>query len=93
MPIINVKFIGEGAVATDEQKQELIVKLTDAFVSVLGDVVRPFTYVVIDETPPMQWGIAGKPMPDLPYLISEEHAAVINKANEIMAAYVEQQGG
>jgi len=65
MPIINVKFIKD-VVATEEQKAELIVKLTDTFVGVLGDVVRPFTYVVIDETPVGQWGIAGVPMPDLP---------------------------
>ena len=42
--------------------------MTDTFVEVLGDVVRPFTYCIIDETPPMQWGIGGVPMPDLEYL-------------------------
>jgi 4-oxalocrotonate tautomerase len=64
MPIINIKFI-EGVVATPEQKLELIQKMTDTFVGVLGDVVRPFTYCIIDETPVNQWGIAGVPMPDL----------------------------
>jgi 4-oxalocrotonate tautomerase len=83
MPIINVKFIKD-VVATDEQKAELIVKLTDAFVGVLGPVVRPFTYVVIDETPVGQWGIAGVPMPDLPYLIGPEHAKVIEDSNQVM---------
>jgi 4-oxalocrotonate tautomerase len=83
MPIINVKFIKD-VVATEEQKAELIVKLTDTFVGVLGDVVRPFTYVVIDETPVGQWGIAGVPMPDLEYLIGDEHAAVIEKSNQMM---------
>ena len=63
MPIINVKFIKD-VVATEAQKAELIEKLTDTFVGVLGDVVRPFTYVVIDETPVGQWGIAGVPMPE-----------------------------
>jgi len=84
MPIINVKFIKD-VVATDAQKAELIVKLTDTFVGVLGDVVRPFTYVVIDETPVGQWGIAGVPMPDLGYLIGPEHAEVIAKSNKVMA--------
>jgi len=83
MPIINVKFIKD-VVATDEQKAELIVKLTDTFVGVLGDVVRPFTYVVIDETPVGQWGIAGVPMPDLGYLVGDKHAEVIAKSNQMM---------
>jgi 4-oxalocrotonate tautomerase family enzyme len=89
MPIINVKFIKD-VVATEEQKAELIVKLTDTFVGVLGDVVRPFTYVVIDETPVGQWGIAGVPMPDLEYLTSEKHAEVIRKSNQLMTEAVAQ---
>jgi 4-oxalocrotonate tautomerase len=89
MPIINIKFIKD-VVATDEQKAELIVKMTDTFVGVLGDVVRPFTYVVIDETPVGQWGIAGVPMPDLGYLIGDEHAAVIAKSNQMMKDAIEQ---
>lgn len=82
MPIINIKFI-EGVVATPEQKIELVQKMTDTFVEVLGDVVRPFTYCIIDETPPMQWGIAGVPMPDLEYLTTR-HMDVIERANELM---------
>jgi 4-oxalocrotonate tautomerase len=89
MPIINVKFIKD-VVATEEQKAELIVKLTDTFVGVLGDVVRPFTYVVIDETPVGQWGIAGVPMPDLAYLIGDEHAEVIAKSNQMMKDAIAQ---
>ena len=89
MPIINIKFIKD-VVATEEQKAELIVKMTDTFVGVLGDVVRPFTYVVIDETPVGQWGIAGVPMPDLAYLTSPKHAEVIAKSNEVMREAIEQ---
>jgi 4-oxalocrotonate tautomerase len=89
MPIINVKFI-ENVVATPEQKRELVVKLTDAFVGVLGDVVRPFTYVVIEETKEGDWGIAGVPMPDLAYLIGDEHAAVIEKSNNLMRDAIAQ---
>ena len=89
MPIINIKFIKD-VVATDEQKKELIEKMTDTFVGVLGDVVRPFTYVVIDETPVGQWGIAGVPMPDLPYLIGSEHAQVIARSNKVMQDAIEQ---
>ena len=82
MPIINIKFI-EGVVATPEQKIELVQKMTDTFVGVLGDVVRPFTYCIIDETPPMQWGIGGVPMPDLEYLTTR-HMDTVEKANELM---------
>jgi 4-oxalocrotonate tautomerase len=82
VPIINIKFI-EGVVATPEQKLELVEKMTDTFVGVLGDVVRPFTYCIIDETPPMQWGIGGVPMPDLEYLTTR-HMDVIERANDLM---------
>lgn len=64
MPIINIKFI-ENVVATPEQKQQLVREMTDTFVRVLGDVVRPFTYVVIDETKMYDWGIAGQTWPGL----------------------------
>jgi 4-oxalocrotonate tautomerase len=83
MPIISIKFIKD-VVATEEQKKELVVKMTDTFVSVLGDVVRPFTYCLVEEVPVGQWGIAGVPMPDLPYLIGPEHAQVIEKSNQLM---------
>jgi 4-oxalocrotonate tautomerase len=89
MPIINIKFIKD-VVATEEQKKELIEKMTDTFVGVLGDVVRPFTYVVIDETPVGQWGIAGVPMPDLPYLVGDEFAEVREKSNQTMRDAIEQ---
>ena len=68
MPIINIRFIKD-VVATEEQKAELIQRMTDTFVDVLGDVVRPFTYCIIDEVPIGLWGIGGVPMPDLPYLV------------------------
>jgi 4-oxalocrotonate tautomerase len=89
VPIINIKFI-EGVVATPEQKLELVQRMTDTFVDILGDVVRPFTYCIIDETPPMQWGIGGVPMPDLAYLVSDEHAAVIERSNQVMREAIAQ---
>ncbi len=89
MPVISIKFIKD-VVATEEQKKELVVKMTDTFVSVLGDVVRPFTYVLIEEVPVGQWGIAGVPMPDLEYLTGEQHAEVIAKSNQLMREAVEQ---
>ncbi len=89
MPIITVQFIKD-VVATPEQKQQLIVELTNKFCEILGDVVRPFVYCIIQETPQAEWGIAGVPMPDLVYLTSEKHAAVIEKSNSIMRGVVAQ---
>jgi 4-oxalocrotonate tautomerase len=89
MPIINIRFIKD-VVATEEQKKELIEKMTDTFVGVLGDVVRPFTYCIIDEVPIGMWGIAGVPMPDLQYLIGPEHAEVIARSNQVMSDAIEQ---
>ncbi len=89
MPIITVQFI-EDVVATPEQKRELIVRLTDTFVGILGDVVRPFVYCIIQETPQKEWGIAGVPMPDLVYLTGEKHAQVIERSNELMRGAIAQ---
>jgi 4-oxalocrotonate tautomerase family enzyme len=89
MPIINIRFIKD-VVATEEQKQELIVKMTDTFVEVLGDVVRPFVYTIIDEVPIGLWGIAGVPMPDLQYLTGPQHAEVIARSNQLMTEAIAQ---
>jgi 4-oxalocrotonate tautomerase len=89
MPIINIRFIKD-VVATEEQKKELIEKMTDTFVGVLGDVVRPFTYCIIDEVPIGLWGIAGVPMPDLQYLIGPQHAEVIARSNQMMSDAIQQ---
>jgi 4-oxalocrotonate tautomerase family enzyme len=89
MPIITVQFIKD-VVANDEQKRELIVKLTDTFISVVGEVARPYVYCIIQETPQMEWGIGGKPMPDLGFLIGPEYRGMHAKSNEIMGAVVEQ---
>src|SRR5450432_1508969 len=92
MPVITVQFIKD-VVATPEQKEQLIIELTNTFVGILGDVVRPFVYCIIQETPQAEWGIAGVPMPDLVYLTSEKHAAVINRSNELMRGAIAQMSG
>jgi 4-oxalocrotonate tautomerase len=88
MPIITVQFIKD-VVANDEQKQELIVKLTDTFISVVGEVARPFVYCIIQETPQMEWGNGGKPMPDLAWLTGPEYTGQKDRSNEIMGKVVE----
>jgi len=89
MPIINIKFIKD-VVATPAQKEELIVKMTDTFVSVLGEVVRPFVYCIIDETPHRDWGIAGVPMPDLPFLTGDRYAQIYKTSSDLMKGAIAQ---
>ena len=58
MPLVNVKVI-EG-VFRDDQKQEMIEKLTDAMVEIEGENMRGVTWVVIDEVKSGDWGIGGQ---------------------------------
>jgi 4-oxalocrotonate tautomerase len=58
MPLLNVKLI-EG-VFTPAQKQEVIRKLTDAMVSIEGESLRPYTWVVVEEVKGGDWGIGGQ---------------------------------
>ena len=89
MPIITVQVIKGVVLTSPEQKRELLQKMTDAFISVVGEVARPYTYVVIQETEPMEWSIGGRPLPDLPFLYGPEYAAMHTKANQIMRSFVE----
>ena len=58
MPFVNIKII-EG-VFNDEQKQQMIEKVTDTMVSIEGENMRPVTWVVVEEVKSGDWGIAGK---------------------------------
>jgi 4-oxalocrotonate tautomerase len=60
MPLIQVKVI-EG-VFSDEQKHQMVQKLTDAMVSIEGENMRPVTWVVIEDVKSGEWGIGGKPL-------------------------------
>ena len=93
MPVITVKVI-EGVVLTSpEQKRELLQKMTDTFIEVVGEVARPYTYCIIEETPPFEWSIAGTPLPDLPFLYGPDYAEMHANANEIMRSFIEGQEG
>lgn len=59
MPLIRVKLI-EGCV-TPAQKRDLITHLTDAFASVIGENIRPITWVILEEVKNGDWGIGGEP--------------------------------
>ena len=60
MPMVNVKVI-EG-VFTDEQKRDMIEKLTDTMVEIEGENMRGVTWVVIDEVKSGEWGLGGQPL-------------------------------
>lgn len=91
MPIITVKVIKGVVLTSDEQKRDLLKKMTDTFISIVGDVARPYTYCIIEETPLYEWSIGGQPLPDLPFLYGPEYAEMHAKANALMRAFIESQ--
>jgi len=60
MPLITVNLIEN--VFTDEEKVEMITKLTDTMVEIEGEAMRGVTWVKIEEVPEGQWGIGGTAM-------------------------------
>ena len=58
MPFVNVKVIEN--VFTEEQKQEILTRVTDALVAVEGEAMREVTWVVIDEVKSGDWAIGGR---------------------------------
>jgi 4-oxalocrotonate tautomerase len=60
MPIVQIKLI-EGVVS-DEQKREMLNKVTEAMVSVEGENLRPYTVVTIEEVKSGDWAVGGKPL-------------------------------
>jgi 4-oxalocrotonate tautomerase len=58
MPLVTVDVIKD--VFTNEQKQKIIAKVTQAMVDVEGEAMRPVTWVRIMEVEQGDWGIGGK---------------------------------
>ncbi len=58
MPLVNIKLI-EGVFSQD-QKQEMIRRMTDIMVDLEGEHMRPVTVVVIEEVKSGDWGFGGK---------------------------------
>jgi 4-oxalocrotonate tautomerase len=58
MPLITVRTL-EGLL-TPAQKKAMVERLTDAALSVEGEVFRPVTWVIVEEIPSGAWGIAGQ---------------------------------
>lgn len=60
MPLINVKLIEN--VFSNEQKTQIIKKLTDAMVEIEGENMRGVTWVYIEDIKQGDLGIGGKPL-------------------------------
>lgn len=60
MPFVNVKLIK--GVFDQDQKQEMIRKLTETMVGIEGESMRQVTWVTIDEVESGDWGIGGHPL-------------------------------
>ncbi len=58
MPLITINVIE--SVFTDEQKSEMIRKVTDAMVSIEGEAMRGVTWVLIEDVSKSNWGIGGQ---------------------------------
>jgi 4-oxalocrotonate tautomerase len=59
MPIVNVKLVEN--VFSDEQKRELLPRLTDAIEAVYPGI-RDVTFVTIEEIRESEWGLGGQPV-------------------------------
>ena len=59
MPFTTVKVI-EG-VFSEDQKAQLIGKITEAMIEVYGEGMRDKTWVVIEEVKQGDWAIGGQP--------------------------------
>jgi 4-oxalocrotonate tautomerase len=60
MPFVNVHILEN--TFSEDQKKEIITKITDAMVSIEGEPFRKVTWVKIEEAKEGSWGIAGQPL-------------------------------
>jgi 4-oxalocrotonate tautomerase len=78
MPLVNIR-VPEGSMS-QEKKERMIELVTDAVVEAegYGDVVRPITWVIIDEVKDGSWGAAGNAvrLEDLAKLVGAGKEAV-----------------
>lgn len=58
MPLVDIQLI-EG-VFDNDQKQEMISRVTDAMVEIEGEAMRGVTWVRVQELASGAWGIGGK---------------------------------
>lgn len=57
MPIIRVTLLED--FASLQQKGEIVHSLSDALTNVMGEIVRPYIYTLVDEVSPGAWSVQG----------------------------------
>ena len=64
-------------VSSNEQKRQMVRRLTDAMVSIEGENMRPVTWVVIEDVKSGEWGVGGNPLTtaDIKNLVAGKKAA------------------
>jgi len=60
MPLVDIHLIK--GVFNDDQKKQMIEKITDTMVSIEGENMRGVTWVRVLEVASGQWGIGGQPL-------------------------------
>ena len=60
VPFIQVKLM-EG-VFTAPQRREIVERLSEAMIQVVGESMRRITWCVVDEVGSGEWGIGGQPL-------------------------------
>lgn len=60
MPLVDIHLIK--GVFNDDQKRQMIEKITDTMVSIEGENMRGVTWVRVLEVASGQWGIGGQPL-------------------------------
>ena len=58
MPIVNVKLIK--GVFDEQEKKEMITRLTDTMLEIEGEALRSVTFVTLEEVESGEWGIGGQ---------------------------------
>jgi 4-oxalocrotonate tautomerase len=58
MPL--ARLAGISGYLNDQQKKQLIEKVTDAILSIEGEGLRPVTWALIEDVPEGQWGVGGE---------------------------------
>ena len=58
MPYVAVKLIK--GVFDDNQKQEMLTRITETMVDIEGEAMRPVTWVTIEEVNSGEWSVGGK---------------------------------
>jgi 4-oxalocrotonate tautomerase len=58
MPLVQVKLIK--GVFDQDQKQEIITKMTETMVGIEGEAMRSVTTVIVEEVESGEWAIGGR---------------------------------